>query len=135
MESEEGEVSRRNILFFPNEILSKIFSFVATEDLLLNVSRVSKKFHEIVENPHAHVRVTLPDTINGEDSGLINFLSKNDLIEELHLTKGEGCIRHFNDDILNSIDVQKRLKIFSLESRHLVLMDQLVRCQFILNLF
>jgi hypothetical protein len=126
--SEQGKVAR-NILSLPNEILIKILTFVQTKDLLLNVSRVSKKFHEAAENPHAHVYVKFSDTINWEDLDLINFLTKNNLIEELHFSKGQGSIRQFDDDILDAIEGQRRLKNFSIDVRHLIHIDQLFRWQ------
>ena len=47
-----------NILSFPNEILVKIVSYVCTQDLLLNVTLVSKKFYDIMKNCHPHISVT-----------------------------------------------------------------------------
>jgi hypothetical protein len=44
----------------PPEVLIKILKDVPTQDLLLNVARVSKKFCEVIKDPVVHTRVSLP---------------------------------------------------------------------------
>ena len=57
-ESSAMQTRIRNVLVpvpvpkLPNEILLEILSYLPTRDLLRNVARVSKRFHELSEDPH-----------------------------------------------------------------------------------
>ena len=73
---------RGNINTIPNEILVKILSYLPTTDLLLNVSKVSKRFYELTKNPLAHLTVTFDNPA----FKVHQFLTENDQIENLNFT-------------------------------------------------
>ena len=42
----------KQLLELPNEILLEIMSYLSTSDVLINVAQVSKRFHELSEDPN-----------------------------------------------------------------------------------
>ena len=46
-----------NIGALPPEVLSKILSWLPTNDLLENAALVSKQFHDLTKTPFAHIKV------------------------------------------------------------------------------
>ena len=57
LESSATEIKIKNVLVpvpvpeLPNEIWSEIISYLSTFDILRNVAQVSKRFHELSEDP------------------------------------------------------------------------------------
>ena len=47
----------------PNKVLMMIFRLLSTEDLLRNVSRVSKRFYELATDAAVHIHVRLNDRV------------------------------------------------------------------------
>ena len=89
-----GQSSKRkqhHILDLPPEIIYKIFSLVSTQDLLLNVARVSKSFHIIAKNPLVHRSVTFSPhcSDNFEKAEAKKFLRDCFLMKELHINWDE----------------------------------------------
>ena len=82
--------SKNGITRLPNEILLKIFSYVETNDLVKQVSLVSKRFNHLSKDPSAYVSLHL----NGQEnftSGKFDFkktqefLAGKDRIQEVHI--------------------------------------------------
>ena len=71
----------------PDELIFKIFANLETEDLLLRVPRVSKRFYRLSQDPDAHVSVQFPE---------LNELSAEKAIEFL---KGKNKIRDVKIDL------------------------------------
>ena len=65
----------------PPEVLTKIFSYLPTFDVLRNIGRVSKKFHDLSQHPRSHINVCL-NFIKMEKS-LYDFLRKANLMKKL----------------------------------------------------
>jgi len=67
----------------PIEILTKIFSMLSTYDLLANVARVSKRFHDLTTNPGVHIRVSL--IVHHNNTNALKFLKSATLMKELFI--------------------------------------------------
>ena len=86
--SEENNKSQ--ISFLPKEILSKIFSFVSTKDLLSNVAQVSKDFNELTKNSASHVAVHLD--YKNEITSVNSFLNGKKNIREISFEeRADSC--------------------------------------------
>ena len=76
----------------PPELLTKIFRYLSTSDLLLNVARVSHQFHGLVGSPGIYLKVAIPDSFQADD-GLVEFFRQATLMTEIHLYRGNTlCI-------------------------------------------
>ena len=68
----------------PVELLNKILADLSTSDLLCNVARLNKKFHEIAHSPHVHLVVTLKAGADEEQGS--KFLETATQMREVNIT-------------------------------------------------
>jgi hypothetical protein len=123
----ENEKYLANIPPIPNEILLKIFSYVSTCDLLLNVAKVSKRFHQLTYHPSVHIVVTLLDSV--DQNPALRFFEENNCIEEVNIFTGkyDPHLIHLGSHLLiKSLWNQKCLRVINLETRMHVDEDHLV---------
>jgi hypothetical protein len=99
MESSEklGQTEDR-LSLFPPEVLIKIFQYLPTGDLLLNVARVSKKFSKLTKDPAVHCQVSIPRRYPA-----IKFLERATLIQSLEIVtrKNEHGIYEEGNPLVN----------------------------------
>ena len=81
----EEEARPRTFDNLPDELVSKIFSYVSTSDLLTKVARVSKKFHRISQDSDAHVAVQMLDLDQVTQIQLLDFLEGKKNIQEVEM--------------------------------------------------
>ena len=68
----------------PVELLNKILAHLSTSDLLCNVARLNKKFHEIAHSPHVHLVVTLK--VGADEEQGSKFLETATQMREVNIT-------------------------------------------------
>ena len=116
MKSKSIEEQESKISSLSKELQVKILSNIPTYDLLQNVSRVSKNFHNLAEVTLAHQYVSLLD--NTEKAS--QFLAANKCIAALNLMsrkKTKPNLEILCDQIINGLFCQNRLFYLNIESR------------------
>ena len=77
-------VVRPGLDSLPVELLSKILAHLSTSDLLCNVARVNKQFHELTKSPHVHLVVSV--RLDTDEEKASKFLNSATQIRHLYLT-------------------------------------------------
>ena len=93
----------------PVELLNKILAHVSTSDLLCNVARVNKQFHELSKSPHVHLIVTVRPDADEEKAS--NFLQSATLIRSLYITPTENIASNNCDKKLLAVANHNHLKV------------------------
>ena len=83
-------VDPRQLSDLPNEILMKILALVPTGDLLQNVARVSKRFHDITRQPALHVDVHLNHRC--DQNGAVSFLKECYYLRSLTINEAKPLV-------------------------------------------
>ena len=116
-----------NIRRLPNEILIKILSFVQTRDLLTNIANVSRHFYESSKDPHAHICITLFDTI--ELNSFVKFLQNKVYIKEVNILRGKQFPIYCNvnsDAFVQCLSACKKLMVLNVEASYIFRHNQLI---------
>ena len=76
---------RASINDLPPEVLTRIFSYLPTFDVLQNIGRVSKKFHDLSRHPRSHIDVCFTFTKTARVRSVVDFLRNANLMIKLNI--------------------------------------------------
>jgi len=115
---------------FSQEVLINIFSYIPTQDLLINVAKTSKLFHCLTKDPEVHLRVEL--RYNVDQAAACQFLTSTTRIQELVISGEMGyklALRsnmstvsgnllsvNFCDDILTAVANHNNLRVVTINT-------------------